>query len=103
MKPSEILKLIKAGINLDKNCGICSNFTWCMDGSAKELITIMEQYDIDFNDWENFSGDYEYPVPSNNPSFAYWHFDKWSKKTKYGQLRWQLLDWLIEQFEAKGA
>lgn len=103
MKPSEILKKIKAGINLDYQCGICNNFKWSMAGSVKKLITVMKQYDIDFNEWENFSGDYQYPIPSNNPEFAYHNFDKWSKKSKYGQLRWQLLDWLIEQFEAKGA
>lgn len=101
MKPSEILRKIKA--NPDKGFGICSNFKWGIRGSIRCLFTIMKQYDIDFSQWENFSGDYEYPIPSNNPKFAYNNFDKWSKKSKYGQLRWQLLDWLIEQFEAKGA
>lgn len=52
------------------------------------------------SNWSKFSGDVTYPVPSGkedvSPSFAYLFYGRWDKRTKYGRLRWELLDFLIE-------
>lgn len=53
-----------------------------------------------FRTWPKFSGTLSYPVPSTNPELsaeACFHFtsDKWSGE--YGQLRRELLDYLIEE------
>ena len=98
MKPSKVLRNIKE--NQFINYGICGNFDFKYRYS---LFFCMKAHSISFNQWEHFSGSYAFPVPAQNPAVAYSRFNKWSKKSKYGQLRWQLLDWLIEQFEAKGA
>lgn len=99
MKPSKILKNIK--IQRNEHYGICYNF--CIEsGFSLNLDLVMAKHRISYDEWEHFSGRYHYPVPARNPKTAYNTFNKWSKKSKYGQLRWQLLDWLIEQFKAKG-
>lgn len=57
--------------------------------------------------WPHYSGMYGFPVPhprSKHPGAAakiYLHPRTlhWSRRTKYGRLRWALLDWLIEQLE----
>jgi hypothetical protein len=103
MKPSKILRNIKA--NPDKDFGICTNYH-LINGQCNPDILIMDMAEqgISFKDWKHFSGSLRYPVPAHiDAEKAYDNFDRWSKKSKYGQLRWQLLDWLIEQFEAKGA
>lgn len=103
MKPSEILRNIKA--NPEKAYGICTNYYSNIGVWDIEILNIhMVEHGISFKDWEHFSASERYPVPAHiDARKAYETFDKWSKKSKYGQLRWQLLDWLIEQFEAKGA
>lgn len=53
--------------------------------------------------WEHHSGDLKYPVPypvAVCPRFAYEDTtDYWDKSTEYGQLRYELLDYLIERVE----
>ncbi len=100
MKPSEILKKIK--IERTEAYGICHNF-YVKTGFDLNLDLIMVKHGISYDQWEHFSGRYMYPVPAKDPKTAYLIFNKWSKRSKYGKMRWQLLDWLIEQFEAKGA
>lgn len=52
--------------------------------------------------WEHYSGNPVFPVPSGNmPHIAYFKYKRWSKKSKYGQMRYKLLDYLIEQLEFK--
>lgn len=53
--------------------------------------------------WEHYSGVPSFPVPSSamSPEKAYWLCKRWSKKSKYGQMRYKLLDYLIEQLELK--
>ena len=102
MKPSEALKKIRTKPR--QGYGICINYK---DICHISLLKTMNVHSICFSSWENFSGDYVYPIPSNNSWSAERVYDSthnhWNKKKPYGQLRWQLLDWLIEQFEAKGA
>lgn len=103
MKPSEILRRVKA--NPDKECGICTNYTLNSGNWGYCILEIhMDKYLINFHHWEHFSGVNKYPIPAHiGAGRAYETLNKWDRRTKYGQLRWQLLDWLIEQFEAKGA
>jgi hypothetical protein len=106
MKPSEILKDIKKKPH-NLASGICYNFEYHINN--RSMITLhyaMNNYNFDFMDWPEYSGDPDYPIWSSaqcSPEDAYDKYDLWSKKSKYGKLRWQLLDWLIEQFESKGA
>lgn len=53
--------------------------------------------------WEHYSGVPNFPVPSSamSPEKAYWKCKRWSKKSKYGQMRFKLLDYLIEQTDLK--
>lgn len=51
--------------------------------------------------WPKFSGDISFPIPSTRkggcPEDAYFGAKSlWNKRTKYGRLRWELLDFLIE-------
>jgi hypothetical protein len=73
-----------SGVGICLNCGIDSQVV----GALSEK-------------WPRFSGDISYPIPSSRkggcPEVAY-HGAKslWNKRTKYGRLRWELLDFLID-------
>lgn len=55
--------------------------------------------------WPKYSGSYDYPVPAVKEDMTpkeQFHHDPnslWDANTEYGALRWELLDWLIEQPE----
>ena len=55
--------------------------------------------------WPKYSGSYDYPVPSvdegRTPSQCFHDniHDLWDRDTEYGALRWELLEWLLEQPE----
>lgn len=53
--------------------------------------------------WEHYSGNPSFPVPSTamSPAIAYWRCKRWSKKSQYGQMRFKLLDYLIEQTDLR--
>jgi hypothetical protein len=106
MKPSEILKDIKKKPH-NPLAGICFNFEWHENNFLnKDLDAVLMQYEIFISGWPNYSGIKRYPVPHTkykDPEMAYANCNKWSKSSKYGRMRWELLDWLIEQFESKGA
>lgn len=44
-----------------------------------------------FREWPEYSGNVSYPVPG-----IYWKWDRWSKRTKYGQARRRLLAFMIK-------
>lgn len=56
-----------------------------------------------FNIWSKYSGQRNYPVPSPykhvSHGLAYFKYNRWSKKSKYGQLRYELLDFVINTVE----
>ena len=111
MKPSEILKKVRE--NPTKTDGLCRNYFMfyrenvdSTPSGQSDLQYTMENYGISFENWPEYSGRIFYPIKPHNrcPIATYGKCrDYWSKRTKYGQARWRLLDWLIEQFEAKGA
>jgi len=49
--------------------------------------------------WPKYSGWPQYPVPHPvyRPDDAFHICDLWDKATEYGQARWELLDFLIEE------
>ena len=55
--------------------------------------------------WPKYSGSYDYPVPSvdegRTPCQCFHGniHNLWDRDTEYGALRWELLEWLIEQPE----
>jgi hypothetical protein len=103
MKPSEVLKRMLSHRDFNKSFGICTNFERV---SGLDLEFTMREHNVSFEDWPLFSGAYRYPVPSSrhqDPEQAYGSFNKWDTRTSYCKARHNLLNWLIEQFEAKGA
>lgn len=46
--------------------------------------------------WPKHSGDWYFPIPGGVDAF-YNCPDKWDRSTEYGRLRWELLDFLIEE------
>ena len=106
MKPSEILKDMKKKPHT-VGYGICYNFEYHQSNRKwLGLYDALNQHGLSIIQWPKYSGYISYPIPHDkyhHPEAAYTKYPKWSKRTKYGQLRYELLDWLIEQFESKGA
>lgn len=46
--------------------------------------------------WSKYSGDPVYPVPGGPDAYME-NRDKWLRLTEYGRLRWELLDWVIQE------
>jgi hypothetical protein len=87
-----------------KGCtfGICQEVADRIEfrNDAKKVVKAMAV------DWRNFSGNEEFPVPSTmKGSDACDQYlkckNKWDKKTKYGQLRWALLEYLIQRVQSE--
>jgi hypothetical protein len=78
-----------------RGTGICFYLSQNQNDYCKEI----------WRTWEHYSGMPKLPVPSpikgTNVAYAYTSFNKWSKKSKYGQMRYKLLDYLIEQTELR--
>lgn len=82
--------------------GICGNVRR-VAGSLRLPIGSIELggiYDV-FTEWPKFSGDPGHPIPGG-PN-VYWlakYAGKlWDKNTEYGALRWELLDFCIEELK----
>ena len=111
MNPSEVLKQIRA--NPDTSVGICANYV-----QVAEKHTPIVPFDLDplFVLWEHFSGFTPYPIPATTVkeqevpmllSAQEFQYERafnsrqlWDKRTKYGQLRHELLDHLIDWSQA---
>ena len=94
---------IKAG-DYSEDWGICSNIEFSrMPSRACEYW--VDTREAAFMDWSKFSGDRHFPVPCGESEikarYAYENFNKWSKRSKYGRDRWDLLDHLIRWYSAK--
>lgn len=100
LKVSTILSRIR-GIKdgtrkLDTKVGVCENIG----------VPLIPKHALE--NWEHYSLDHLYPVPSGEkgvtPEFKYISTvhskdtNLWDKNTKYGQLRWKLLDYLEEYY-----
>lgn len=92
-----IVDLLKEIRKQPDNTGICNQRSINKLGrdAYRLLMTCMTM-------WPKYSGTTHYPiqVAGRCPVLTY-HMCKnmWSRRSKYGLLRWELLDWLIEQPE----
>ena len=94
----EALKAIKE--NPRRSFGICYNLYQTLDIPIKELYKVDEKLFSIFPKWEHYSGDKEFPVPcpeGGDPEMAYDVKNVWAGK--YGEYRYKLLDFLIQEFE----
>lgn len=77
-----------------KNHGICANIK-----RKAEFIALASQ-------WPKSSGILSYPVPHpkypNDPMEGYYMTKNiWDRRTAYGKLRWELLNWAIATLESR--
>lgn len=87
--------------------GICANITEALrqrHSISSYLSHKASNYVLLLADgWPDHSGDEGYPVPATNGLTAREAYieaeDYWDKSTKYGELRRDLLDYLIERLE----
>lgn len=103
MELLQALKEVKAKVkrgDIIKWAGLCYNLErvgfW--DTRGEKLRSL-------FRSWPLFSGNIEYPVHRGIKSMANHAYNKttdmWDQKTVYGRNRLDLLNWCIEQLEAK--
>lgn len=108
-----VLKKIREQVIYPK-VGICGNFKHAVVACVK-----LESYELDqlrftlhklMEHWPKFSGCSVYPIKvpkadigkfRNYYSYAGSRNLLWDKRTEYGRLRYELLDFLIEKFEAE--
>lgn len=81
--------------------GICGNTSDICAGLQSPAASFRQAYES----WEHFSGNHTYPVPSTVKTYTETNMYElsgdrtlWRKDTKYGQLRWDLLEHLIRHF-----
>lgn len=99
---------IKGG-NYRKDLGICTNVDWTLSVVWNLPGEVLACWNITnenaFRDWPKFSGDTDHPVPYGHSQScaeeAFYSLDKWSKDSKYGRDRWELLEHLIEWYGKK--
>ena len=86
--------------------GICGAVRLYLRGSSGNIITIKDQdvlYQL-MKDWPKHSGVIEFPICAYgiNPMKEFINcFNMWDPDTPYGQLRWELLEWLINKLESE--
>ena len=106
----DILEGFKEGLIAYKELGICVNMREAMfkrfpNESEHMWCTFNEIYGECIEKWEHYSGDRIYVVPSpcddmsSNDAYYDNDVDKWDRNTPYGQLRYDLLNFLIKEFK----
>lgn len=94
----EALQDIKANGPTKKEAGLCWNvddyFYKRYSGPSPCLTTMTEIW----QNWPKFSGDIKFPVPYGDLTY-FRHANKWDGE--YGDLRRELLDFLIAQLEQR--
>lgn len=102
-KISEYLKEIRE--NPDKRKAICANVGDIIPDRLYMKWSLIKVQA--YADWGKYSGDTTYPIPSTKENFsrcemfsyAWENENFWDRRTKYGKLRHELLDHLIQWFE----
>lgn len=82
--------------------GICTQLNGLTSQEEGYMLHLMNQ-------WHNRSGHIDYPVPASrtdtSPKAAQHKYivsnttQMWDRDTEHGQLRWELLEWLIEELQ----
>ena len=89
----QALRRLRENGPLYTDIGICANADTDVDGIVLEFSSC----------WEKYSGDILYPVPAVKYFTPFQEFNQtknlWDRETEYGQLRWELLDHLIDCVE----
>ena len=86
--------------------GICGAVKRYLTESSGNIVTIRDQ-DVLLRlmkDWPKHSGVTEFPICAYgvDPMKEFSNcIDMWNQKTPYGQLRWELLEWLINKLESE--
>ena len=85
-----------------RSYGICTQLTGLTHLESGCLLHLMQQ-------WPGSSGNVNFPVPTSRtdtrPQAAKVKYVKsntkqmWDRDTEHGQLRWELLEWLIEELQ----
>lgn len=112
----KVLEVIRADKNRPKSFGICGAVSglWFNSpalvsdpsthyGSVRRILSEL------FKLWPQFSGNIYYPVPDpNSSSDPIWAYDyaqdferMWDRRTLYGRLRWELLNYCIDTLKGK--
>lgn len=111
MKMIDILKEVKQDATLKpEKCpsnGICGMAMGVLfrHGYLNAVEIVHQDLMPRFSEWPQFSGHHSYPVPGfgQDPLTAFVDasagFRMWDRNTPYGQARWELLEWLIEDFQ----
>ena len=86
--------------------GICNAIRHYLVEHSDNYFTVWDSHTIYelMKDWPKHSGVTEFPicVYGVDPMKEYMGcYDKWDRKTEYGRLRWELLEWLIEKLESE--
>lgn len=110
-----VLQIVRTGHNpflppftsFHPSVGICQRMNTVLvhRGNYTEMEIIIRSIRTDmFKKWPHFSGNEVYPVPSTvrarweSPKDAFMSIKNlWSKRTNYGRLRWDLLEFMIDQ------
>jgi len=99
---AELLEALKT-IHKDPHvtCGICIQLEHLLahvrdkEGWSSKIKAL-------FAAWPRYSGNIDYPVPhpAKDPQQAYNETENmWNRRTKYGQARWDLLEFCISELE----
>ena len=98
------LRQLKSGKVPDRMDGICANIDLILRSRNADRYIWSEVYDRVVRDWEYFSGDEYYPVPSPDNRFSHeQYFDRchnlWDRRSKYGKMRYKFLDYMIDKVQ----
>jgi hypothetical protein len=80
----------------DPDAGICSNLYWMLRNCGVTYEDCSDLIVYYAKQWEHYSGDPEYPVEGDCIEYCSQE-NMFDPKTKYGKLRLQLLDFIIEK------
>lgn len=106
-KVLQALKAIRRNKKLRRNAiGICGAVKLYLKESSDIIVTIRDQDVLHrlMKDWPKHSGVTEFPICAYgvSPMKEFTScFDMWNPDTPYGQLRWELLEWLINKLESE--
>lgn len=108
----DALKKVKFDGPRNRLTGMCHNVDLeliAADTTDKESIAVWHIRRDLFAKWPSFSGDIGYPIADPNApesanmqyTAAFYTKKFWDKRTRYARLRFELIDWMIEQLEVE--
>lgn len=100
---ADLKKLRKEGPSRP-SCGICANLERLRFNSGYAYPSPYNCLPNLWLDWPHISGDPNYPVPHTDTSTKMYgllqpSYNAWGRNTTVGELRWNLLDFLIAKLQ----